>query len=52
MQKFRLSDGTVLIGHAALGDTMKDIIIDSIGALVIAVIGFINNTCKAKKENV
>ena len=52
MQKFRLSDGTVLIGHAALGDTMKDIIIDSIGALVIAVIGFINNTCKTKKENV
>ena len=40
MQKFRLSDGTELIGHAALGDTMKDIIIDAIGAFAVTLIGY------------
>lgn len=50
MQKFREADGTVLIGHQALSDTMKDIIIDSIGAFIIAVLGFLNNTQRDKKE--
>lgn len=40
MQKFRLADGTELIGHSALGDTMKDIIIDAIGALVVTSVGY------------
>ncbi len=40
MQKYITADGTVLIGHAALSDTMKDIIVDMIGALVSSVIGY------------
>lgn len=40
MQKFRLADGTLLIGHEALTDTMKDIILDTLGALAASVIGF------------
>ncbi|MEG1523927.1 MAG: hypothetical protein RRZ24_09025 [Clostridia bacterium] len=40
MQKFRLADGTLLIGHAALGDTMKDIIVDVLGALGASIAGF------------
>lgn len=42
MQKFALDDGTPLVGQAALGDTMKDIIVDAIGALVTSVIGYIS----------
>jgi len=40
MQKFRLEDGTQLVGHAALSDTMKDIIVDCAGALAASVIGY------------
>lgn len=39
MQKFMTVDDTLLVGHAALADTMKDIIIDAIGALTATVIG-------------
>lgn len=42
MQKFALDDGTPLLGQAALLDTMKDIIVDTLGALVMSVIGFIS----------
>ena len=42
MQKAILRDGTPLVGKAALTDTMKDLIVDSIGALVISVIGYIS----------
>ena len=42
MQKFRLEDGTNLVGHAALRDTMKDIIVDCCGALLATVLGFIS----------
>lgn len=41
MQKFMTVDGTLLIGHAALADTMKDIIIDAMGALTATAIGSI-----------
>lgn len=41
MQKFMLSDGTMLVGHEALKDTMKDIITDSLGALTATIIGYI-----------
>ncbi len=41
MQKFRTADGMLLIGRAALSDTMKDIIIDSVGALVVVAIGYL-----------
>lgn len=42
MQKFALEDGKLLIGRNALLDTMKDLIVDGIGALVISIIGFIS----------
>ncbi len=41
MQKFRLADGTLLVGHAALSDTMKDIIIDALSALTVSIIGYV-----------
>ncbi len=41
MQKFRLADGTELVGHAALVDTMKDIIVDAVSAFAVAVIGYL-----------
>lgn len=34
MQKFLLEDGTALLGRAALFDTMKDLIVDFVGALI------------------
>ncbi len=40
MQKFMTSGGIVLEGHQALADTMKDIIIDALGAFISSVIGF------------
>lgn len=40
MQKYRLADGTVLSGHAALVDTMKDIIVDAAGALLASITGY------------
>ncbi|MFJ7952687.1 hypothetical protein ACIQZG_14275 [Lysinibacillus sp. NPDC096418] len=42
MQKFMTADGTVLIGHEAVSDTMEDIIVDAIGALVVTTIGYFN----------
>ena len=41
MQKFRLADGTLLAGHAALTDTMKDIIIEALSALAVSIVGYI-----------
>lgn len=40
MQKFALENGTLLLGHAALDDTMKDLIVDTLSAFVITVLGF------------
>ena len=40
MQKFILADGTVLVGQAALRDTMKDLIVDALSALAVTVIGY------------
>lgn len=42
MQKYALETGELLVGRAALTDTMKDLIVDSIGAIVISVIGYIS----------
>jgi len=41
MQKYMLKDGTLLVGREALNDTMEDIIVDAVSALVISVIGYI-----------
>ncbi len=42
MQKFALDGGAPLVGQEALRDTMKDIIVDAIGALVTSTIGYIS----------
>ena len=42
MQKFALENGTELIGRAALADTMEDLIVDSLGAFIMSVIGYIS----------
>lgn len=42
MQKFRDANGAEFIGRAALMDTMKDIIIDFIGASVMCIISYIS----------
>lgn len=42
MQKFILADGTVLSGHAALGDTMKDLMVDAVGALATSLVGYVS----------
>ena len=42
MQKYSLESGINLIGREALSDTMHDIIVDSIGALVTSTIGYLS----------
>lgn len=42
MQKFALENGTELVGRAALVDTMIDLFVDAIGALIISIIGYIS----------
>ena len=42
MQKFAVEGGVPLIGQEALMDTMKDIIVDTIGALVMSILGYIS----------
>ena len=42
MQKFALENGELLIGRAALWDTMKDLMVDMAGAFAASVIGFIS----------
>ena len=39
MQKFMLEDGTMLVGRAALTDTMKDLIVDCCGAGLVCIAG-------------
>ncbi|WP_313340172.1 hypothetical protein [Sedimentibacter sp.] len=50
MQKFILADGTVLAGHAALRDTMTDLIVDAISSLTVTVIGYYYTINKPKKS--
>jgi len=42
MQKYAMESGEMLIGQAALTDTMKDLIVDAIGAFAVSVIGYIS----------
>ena len=41
MQKYALETGEALIGQEALANTMKDLIVDALGAFAISVIGYI-----------
>jgi flagellar biosynthesis protein FliR len=62
MQQYILPDGIVLTGHYAVIDTMKDLIVDAFGALVISIIGYIllkrrkniivDNIENKRKENI
>ena len=40
MQKYALENGIQLIGQSALMDTMKDLIVDCIGALIFSIFGY------------
>ena len=42
MQKFALENGNLLLGRAALTDTMKDLIVDCLGAFIMCIIGYIS----------
>jgi len=42
MQKFALESGEQLVGQSALADTMKDLIVDTIGAFTVSVIGYMS----------
>jgi len=42
MQKFLLEDGTALAGRDALWDTMKDLLIDALGGLAMAIVGYVS----------
>lgn len=42
MQKFLLENGSPLVGREALRDTMFDLIVDCIGALVVSMFGYIS----------
>ena len=48
MQKFILADGTVLSGRLALTDTMDDLIIDALAALIVAAAAYIFNPARKK----
>lgn len=50
MQKYRLADGTLLIGHEAIRDTMKDIMIDAGGAFIAALLGLLSLKKKRKHK--
>ena len=40
MQKFMAEDGTMYVGHAALTDTMEDLMVDTIGAGLVCLINY------------
>ncbi len=42
MQKFAFEDGELMAGRMALTDTMKDLIVDAIGAFFISMVGYVS----------
>ena len=42
MQKFALEDGTLLAPRNALQDTMSDLFVDALGALVMSLVGYLS----------
>lgn len=42
MQKYMLQDSTMLLGHEAVRDTMKDIIVDTLGAFFASLTGYLS----------
>ena len=49
MQKCITAQGEVLIGRAALVDTMDDLIVDSLAALAVSVVGYFT-TIRRREE--
>ena len=50
MQKYMLEGGTALIGRAALLDTMEDLIVDAVGALIVTAIGYVFLRNRKRRE--
>ena len=48
MQKFMLENGTVLTGRMALTDTMDDLIVDALAALIVAAAAYFCNSARKK----
>ncbi|HBY21535.1 MAG: hypothetical protein A2Y24_06160 [Clostridiales bacterium GWE2_32_10] len=40
LQKYALKDGTLLVGHMAISDTMEDLMVNVLSAFITAVMGF------------
>lgn len=51
MQKCLTEHGEALVGYAALRDTMKDIVVDAVAALIISVVGYFGIGNKRKPEH-
>ena len=52
MQKFALEDRTMLVGQAALADTMKDIIVDALSALAMTIVGYFSLKERKRLERI
>ena len=50
MQRFRLADGSLLIGHEALTDTMQDLTLDILGAIAASAMGYLSLKRRKRKE--
>ena len=52
MQKFATDQGVQFVGHEAVRDTMEDLMVDAVGAIVVCVVGalFLRRRKKALKE--
>jgi hypothetical protein len=50
MQQYITYGGTVLAGRAALFDTMKDLVVDILGAIFSCTIGFLTLRKREKDE--
>ncbi|MDR1411331.1 MAG: hypothetical protein LBI91_03910 [Spirochaetaceae bacterium] len=50
MQQYAAYDGTILVGRAALFDTMKDLVVDILGAVFSCIVGFLTLK-KREKDN-
>ena len=48
MQKFMTEEGIEFVGRKAINDTMKDLIVDAVGAFVISFLGYLSLKYKTK----
>jgi len=50
MQKYALEDGTILVGRMALSDSMEDLIVDGLAALLVTVLGYFSLKRQIRKK--